>query len=624
MSDLLRIGSSAMRAAYAQLQTTGQNIANAATPGYVRREVVLEESGDMGSEGYVGRGVNAVAVRRAYDEFLTRESISSRSSSTQDASRSDSLARLDRLFSDPETGLGAAFDEVVTGFADLSTRPRDPSTRSAALQRIEQFAQRATTLDARIVELRDGAQSRMGNEVQKANDALAALADINRRIQDARGHEGAPNALLDQRDKLLADLNGVLRANATIGQDGRATVYSQRGEALVIGTQAVRLTLSSDELDPTRLGLSIVRPNGTTVALPSDELGGSLAGLMRFAAQDIDAARTRLGRLSASVAARLNEVQARGLDATGQAGAPLLAIGEPRVTGATTNTGDAQFNAAISDATLLQASDYELEFDGVQYTLTRLSDGNQRTFGTLPQTFDGLNLTANGGTSAAGDRYLVRSATSFAGGLRALQTNPQRLATGLPMASETGSANRGDARVDALDITAYGGPTTPPVTFTFTSPTTFDVSGGGTGNPTGLPYSPGMQLSYNGWTVTLAGTPVAGDTLRVAPVQDPAADNRNARALQAIGDERFVDGASVIDRYAELVGEVGSRTQSAQASADMSQRLYEEAERSRNEMSGVNLDEEAARLMQYQQAYQAAAKVIATANEMFKSLLDAA
>jgi flagellar hook-associated protein 1 FlgK len=617
MTDLLRIGSSAMRAAYAQLQTTGQNIANAATPGYVRREVMLEEQGDMGADGYVGRGVNASGVRRAYDEFLTRESISNRSTSAQDTARGDALGRLDRLFSDPQTGLGAAFDDVVGSFADLTTRPRDPATRSAALQRIEQFAQRAVQLDARITELRDGAQARMGSEVAKANDALRALAEVNRKIQDTRGSQGAPNALLDERDRLLGDLNSVLRANATIGQDGRATVYSQRGEALVIGTSAVRLTLSSSDLDPTQLGVTVVRPNGTQVALQSTELGGSLAGLMRFATQDVDAARTRLGRLTASVASEINAVQSRGIDADGRAGAPLLALGEPRVTGATTNTGNAQFNALVADARQLQASDYEIAYDGVEYTLTRLSDGDRRNFSAFPVDVDGLTLTPNGGTAAAGDRYLVRSASSFAAGLRALQSNPSRIATALPMASEPGPTNRGDLRVESLEVSSYGGPGTPPVTFTFTSPTTFDIVGGGTGNPAGLPYTPGMQLSYNGWTITLQGTPAAGDTLRVSPTQDPSSDNRNARALQAIGDARFVGGASVIDRYAELVGEVGSRTRSAVSSADMSQRLFEEAERARNAMSGVNLDEEAARMLQYQQAYQAAAKVIATANEMF-------
>ena len=82
-----------------------------------------------------------------------------------------------------------------------------------------------------------------------------------------------------------------------------------------------------------------------------------------------------------------------------------------------------------------------------------------------------------------------------------------------------------------------------------------------------------------------------------------------------------MDGAKVIDRYADLVGEVGTRAQSAKATGEMSQRLYDDAEGARTAVSGVNLDEEAARMLEYQQAYQAAAKVIATANQLFQSLL---
>ena len=124
--------------------------------------------------------------------------------------------------------------------------------------------------------------------------------------------------------------------------------------------------------------------------------------------------------------------------------------------------------------------------------------------------------------------------------------------------------------------------------------------------------------------MTLQGSPAAGDTMTVSQTVNAAADNRNARALLALGDAAIVDGQKVIDRYAALVGDIGTRTQSAQTAGEMSRRIHEDAERARTEMSGVNLDEEAARLLQYQQAYQAAAKVVATANEMFRALLEAA
>ncbi len=624
MSDLMRIGSSAMNAAYAQLQTTGQNIANASTPGYVRREVVLQEAGDLGAQGWNGRGVDAVAVRRVYDEFLVRESVASRAAAAQDAARGESLARLDRLFADGESGLGASFDDLVAAFSDLAARPADPAARSAVLARADAFASRAATLDTRLVELRDAAQGQLQGEVRQANDTLASLALLNRRIGDARGVAGEPNGLLDQRDRLLAELNGTLRANATIAQDGTVTVTSQRGEPLVVGATASRLSVAADPLDPSKLAVSVVRGNGVVLPMDGNEVGGRLAGLMRFATQDVDAARHEVGRLVAAVAGAFNAAQARGVDAAGFPGQPMFALGTPVATGATGNAGTAAFGVSIADPAVLQASDYELSWDGAQYALRRLSDGATQVLPGLPATVEGLRLSATGGAPAAGDRFLIRSASAFAGGARALLAHPDRIATAVPVAAETGASNAGDVRAASLDVTTIVPATSATVTITFTGPNTFDVVGPGTGNPSGLAYAPGMTLSFNGWSARLDGTPVAGDTLRIAQTANPAADNRNALAMQALGDAAIVDGQKAIDRYAALVGEVGTRTRSAQTAGEMSGRIHEDAERARTAMSGVNLDEEAARLLQYQQAYQAAAKVIATANEMFRTLLDAA
>jgi len=273
---------------------------------------------------------------------------------------------------------------------------------------------------------------------------------------------------------------------------------------------------------------------------------------------------------------------------------------------------------------VLKASDYELSWDGAQYSLRRLSDNVVQTLPGLPATVDGLQLSSAGGAPAAGDRFLIRSASAFAAGARSLLTNPDRIATAVPVTAETGASNAGDVRAASLEVNSIVPATSATVTITFTGPNTFDVVGPGTGNPTGLSYSPGMTLAFNGWSTTLAGTPAAGDTLRIAQTASPAADNRNARAMQALGDAAIADGQKVIDRYAALVGDIGTRTQSARTAGEMSRRIHEDAERARTAMSGVNLDEEAARLLQYQQAYQAAAKVIATANEMFRSLLQAA
>jgi flagellar hook-associated protein 1 FlgK len=294
------------------------------------------------------------------------------------------------------------------------------------------------------------------------------------------------------------------------------------------------------------------------------------------------------------------------------------------VTAAAANGGNAQPTVSIEDASVLQPSDYELSYDGGQYALRRLSDGVVQVLGAPSAVVDGLRLSLPGG-ARDGDRFLVRAAGAFAAGARSLLTQPDRIATALPLVAQTGASNGGDVEVTALELDAIASPAGSSVTITFDGAGRYQLTGPGTppgSNP--QTYRPGDAIAFLGGTVRLTGTPAAGDTVSIVPTAAPAADNRNARALQALGDAGIVDGVRVIDRYASLVGEVGLRTQSATSSAEMSRRMHEDAERARTAMSGVNLDEEAARLLQYQQAYQAAAKVVATANEMFRALLDAA
>jgi flagellar hook-associated protein 1 FlgK len=582
---------------------------------------MLQEAGNNGLSGFIGQGVNVAQIQRVYDEFLVRESNANRSGAAQDTARSDGLNRLDNLFGDPETGMGAAYDSLVSSFADVTAHPADSSARSAVLAQVSAFASRAAQIDGQMQQLASSAHGQMSTEINKANDTLKSLAALNQRLGNAHASLSTPNNLYDERDKLLGDLNAVMRANATIGANGAVTVASSRGEPLVVGNNFAQLKLVSNELDASKLDVQVMRSNGTSVQLAPSELGGKLAGLAQFADSDVGEARARLGQITAAVAISFNNRQALGIDATGTAGQALFGIGSPTVSPVAANTGNAQITAAITTGSALKASDYSISFDGTQYSLTRLSDSNVQTFASLPQVVDGLTVSLGSGTPAAGDKFLLRAASSYVSGVKSMLTNPSRLATALPVTTVPGSANTGDLSASGLDISAIGANTSQPVSISFTGTGTFNVTGTGTGNPTGLTYTPGMTLSYNGWSLKLSGAPKAGDTMQVVATVNPAGDNRNARAMQSLGDASNVDGAKVIDRYADLVGEVGTRAQSAKATGDMSQRLFEDAESARTSVSGVNLDEEAARMLEYQQAYQAAAKVIATANQMFQSLL---
>ena len=162
-----------------------------------------------------------------------------------------------------------------------------------------------------------------------------------------------------------------------------------------------------------------------------------------------------------------------------------------------------------------------------------------------------------------------------------------------------------------------------PVTITFTSATTFDVTGTGTGNPTGVAYTPGQAITFNGWTVQVSGAPATGDTFSVGPNSGGTGDNRNALLLVGLQTQKILDGGSTSYQgaYASFVSDVGTQTRQLQVTSGAQAAVLEQATTAQQSQSGVNLDEEAANLIRFQHAYQASGKVLQITSTLFDTLL---
>lgn len=621
---VLEIGTSALRAAYAQLQTTGNNIANASTPGYVRQRVILAEATTTFSGGgFMGRGVDVVTVERQYNDFLAREVYLATSAEAADRARAGALGRLDRLFADSSNGIGAAYDELNAAMADLANRPFDPAARSVLAQRATVLAQRIAVADSRFEQIGADVDRELAQQAVELNQQLAELAAINNRLGALGGNPQVPNDLLDRRDYLIEQVNRKVKADAYINHDQTVSLYAGTGDALVLGADAARVEIATDPENPNVARL-VLSSNERPVPINASMLGGgSIAGLLEFRNGDLQESRWQLGQLAGAVAHAYNMQQSLGLDLNGQPGADVFRTGAVRSSGAASNDGNARFTAAITSGEQLRASDYELRFDGTNYEVRRLADGATSSFGSLPIEIDGLEITLDGGAVAPGDRYTIRAASAFAGNFSMVLGDPARWAAAAPAAPKVGAGNAGTVSVASFGITSNDPATAAPVTITFTGPGTYSVSGAGTGDPTGVAYAPGDTISFNGWSLVLDGTPAAGDTITIAPPADPASNNANAAQLLALADRGIVGGKTVTNGYGDLVAGIGARAQAAEAGERASTAWRQSATSARDEISGVNLDEEAARLIQFQQAYQAAARVITASQQMFDALLDA-
>jgi flagellar hook-associated protein 1 FlgK len=639
MSGIFNIGVRSLQANQAALQTTGNNIANVNTPGYSRQSVVVQTvQGQYTGGGYIGAGVDISTVQRQHSEFLTRQAALSSSVAASDTERLAQLKQLEDVFQGGEAGLGSAISDMMNAFSDVANAPTDLSARAVVLTRVDEATARIRTAESRMTDLRRGVGSELASAVASVNSLAARISKVNQEIARTNGSGQAPNDLLDQRDQLIKDLNGYVQTSSVAADDGTVSIFLASSQPLVLGTSVRPVALGTDAFgDPSKAKLTLTQGSSTTVLEEATLGGGKLAGLLRFQNSDLQDAGQLLGRLALAIGTAVNAQHRLGLDLKGAAGGDLIQMGPiPDGRPAKSNTGNATVAVAVqtipsSGASSLLASDYQINFTGSSAgSVTRLSDGLVTEFTTTPIKIDGLDLTITG-TAAQGDSFLLKPFSAVAATIATAFASPGALAMSSPVAARAGSSNLGTLALASLVTRSVPAPAA--VTLTFTAPGTYTRSDTGA---TTYPYTAGQAIEYSpatattsasGWSLTLKGAAVAGDTFvvgsnaSVQPNADPRLNAGNALSLLALRDAALFEGSAMTDGYAGLMAQVGVMVQGASYAADVSQSIANNVEQDRSSVAGVNLDEEAAKLLQYQQAYQASAKMLQIAQGVFDALL---
>lgn len=634
-SALMNLGTQAVFAAYAQLQTTGNNIANANTPGYSRQSVQLETAGSAyNGVGYFGRGVTVSSITRASNMFLTQQMVAATSAAAADGVRHDMLSQLEKVFPGGDTGLGMAATQVFNAFADVAAAPADLAARQAALGRLEDFASLSRSSAEQIEALQANVQHDVSGGVDEVNTLATQLSHLNVSIAAATNGGHLPNDLIDQRDQLIKRISEQIQTHTYISNDQTASVFVGSGQNLVLGASANHLVAQSDISDPTHasLGISI---GGQVTKMATDDVGdGLLGGLLKFQDHDLVDARNRLGQLVTGMASAFNHQQTLGLDLQGNAGSALFSFGQPQALPANNNVRDAvggfvsSVGIQIQDAAALKASDYELHADpdnAGMYVITRLSDGMVYQPVADGQVVDGFSVTAGPNPPQVGESFTLKTVSAAALDLQVMLKNPRGLAAANPVTGAARADNTGTATVTSLDV--LSAPVEPyqalSVNFTDNAGSYQILDANGNALDSGT-FTAGQPIQYNGVALNLGGQPRSGDVINIAPTIHPAASNGNALHMDAMASSLLVDGQTVSDAYANAMAEVGVRVQGASAAADNSAAVSSQATANLTSVVGVNLDEEAARLLQYQQGYQAAAKLLQTAQTMLDTILNLA
>ena len=661
--SLLNTGITALNAAQLGIATTQHNIANVNTPGYSRQATVQVSNYALQSgSGAIGQGVRVENIVRSYNAVLGNQLNAAQSQSSALDTYYGMISNIDNLLADSTSGLSPVLSGFFSGVQDVATNPSLVSARQSMVTSGQALTTRFQTLDSRLSQLYDQTNIQIQDSVGQINSYSSQIAKLNNQIVALTAAGNTPNDLLDQRDQLVLELSKLVRVTTVQDSQGSLNVFAGSGQQLVVGTQTMPLEARPSASDPERY---VVAQQGSPNELPETYLdGGSLGGLLSFRSQALDPAANALGQVAASLALTVNAQQALGQDQLGNVAgdtgfvSQFFNISAPKVIPSANNTGtgDAtlsfqapKMSSSGNFYTELTGSDYQVRVNaGGTFDVTRLSDGQKVvTAGTQGTSydFDGLSLTLSAGHNP-GDTYLLEPTREVARNITVNQEisgDVRKIAAAAPLRTAAVSGNTGTATISAGQVVAAGySIPTAPVTLTydatgsslsgFPAGSTVTVNGMNypiTANTDPVPYTSNATISVDGFAFSISGVPAHGDQFTYGANTGGVADARNIVKIGQLqtaqtmnGDASTSNGLSTFAvSYAQLVSDVGTKTKTALTDSTAQATVLQQAQTARDSVSGVNLDEEAANLIKYQQAYQAAARMMTTVSKLFDTLL---
>jgi len=629
---LFGTGISSLLASQKALATASHNIANVNTDGYSRQRVNLATQTPFPyGVGFIGTGVKITSVERVYDQFLVDQVRTSTSSLNQLSQYYSLASQVDNILSDPQAGLSPSLQNFFNAVQDVANDPASASARQVMVSTAQTLTDRFNFLNGRIDDIDKAVNTDIQNVVSEINGLSESVANINKQIADMRNQaNGEPNDLLDKRDNLLKQLSEKVGVTTVLQTDGSVNVFVGNGQAIVAGFESRALSTIKNDYDPNKIDIGY-NFGGSSINITPQLSGGQLGGFLKYRSDMSDSMKNSLGLLAVGLSETFNQQHQLGIDLNGNLGGNFFtnlssSVADVLPSRSNSTVSPADITATISDANSLTGSDYTLRRDGTTYTLTRESDNSTYTLVNFPsgsETVDGVTLNLSSGTIADGDRFLIRPVRSGASDIGVAITDPAKIAAASPIRTYSDLNNAGDATINPGEVIDLGSFVSDTYHINMTTATTYEVRDSANTLITGGAYSSGSDIVFNGITVSVSGNPQTGDSFVVEPNTAGIGDNSNALKLSALQLDNTLKGNTVSyqDLYGQMVVSIGTKTNQANINVQAQQGLLDQAVAAREAKSGVNLDEEAADMIKYQQMYQAAAKIISVADTTFQSIL---
>ncbi|MCQ8821431.1 flagellar hook-associated protein FlgK [Pseudoalteromonas agarivorans] len=664
--SLLNIASAGVRSSSELLQTTSKNITNVNTEGYVRERTEFTTMVD----NQVGRGETYRLLNEFAQSQLNRDT-SNKSFFDQFVTEAN---RVDTIFSEESNNLSTGINSLFNNVQEALNQPSSTVARSLVMTDAQSLVDQMDRLSGIVLEQQGIVNEQLEIFSEEANSLIQNINTLNQEIAVVNGTNNASSAssIYNQRDLAIRELSELVDIETLDGPNGEKLVFMGSGESLVMENGTFNLFSLSGDPDPNFKELTLDVNGGKAVPLEIDatKLKGKIGGLLAFRDDILVPAQNQIGQMGLAIADAFNEQNKLGMDANGELGGDIFNIPTVGAYAYQANTGGASLTATLEagKGSELPASDFIVTYTAnanevsIQPIDNKGEPIGSASLATIPPSgvIDSDDITSGesfglqidvAGTGNTGDQFQIKLNSEAATSISLATSRGEDLALASPIRTANSIDNVGTATISAGEVTSVtsGGFNTTPgldngdITLVKTGTaneyqitdangtTTFTV----TPPAEGVLAQAGAPYSNYGFDFDIEGTPATGDTFTLEFNEGGFDDNRNGLKLADLQNGELVrknvvttataDNHETFNQaYSGLVSDIGVVTGQAITSASAFDALAEQSEAWYESLSGVNLDEEAANLLRFQQSYSASAQVLAAAQEIFDTLLSAA
>ena len=656
-SDLLGIGTSGVLAQQRLLQTTSNNIVNVNSQGYVRERTLIYTNS-------VGLGTGDMVSERVINAYAQAEVRRDTSAYHAAGSRYDQLFQLDSLLGNASNSVGTTITSYFKAFHTANESPAEVGGRKTTLSELSGMVDRFHTLSAQLDKQSDTINSTIGDETDRVNSLLNSINDLNQAIVRTQGSPEENLMLFDQRDEAIRQLSEKMEVRTVTQPNGSMLVNMSTGHSLVLdgGVAQFKVVPGSPDSRDARLQLTL----GANQANINDkDLGGAIGGLFT-ARNDLEPAKRELGQLAVAMADAMNQQNRLGMDLDNELGGDLFSLKGSQGLPYAGNQGNgaASVNFVPGKGSEVTTFDYEVQFNSATgYEVFSIDGSGQRTSvatGTTPPAkFEvaghGIEIDLSG-TPVGGDKIVLQPTKHAAAGMEQAATRPEDIALASPIKADKNSQNLGSGEIKVNSVyntgtgSGFGTNTLDP-----NAPQVIKIDGSGNYEvydknnnllgvapasskgqnlmsalemPLGTPIVPALTPGYD---FSITGKVEANDSFTLSYNKDGFADNGNGLALAELQNKELVrknnnaatsnDKMTFNDAYSALVTGVGNKASQAKTLLQANEAKLTQSTAIFESVSGVNLEEEAANLIRFQQSYAASAQIVNTAKTIFDTLL---